>query len=256
MAYDLNTLATRSRPFRVIKPSATLEGELLRIYTPILTRWRTTASTMLALYATSNGDPVTEADNSDKEIAIFLALMALRFTDLFGRVETWHRTKWIANVKAATEVDATWMTMPLSDTTKQSVSSALVQARSLSDEARNRIVNAVVAGQRTGASAEDVARDINKGLALGRKRAGRIAENELDNVVKALTDARMAEAGITQAVWRHFTPRERARPHHLAREGNRYASDDPVWSELFAPYCRCQKRPVLSVTGSNTQPPR
>jgi len=244
MPYSLPSLATRNKPFRVIKPSATLEADLLRIYTPILTRWRTTASTMLALYA-SGGDPVTEADNSDKEIAIFLALMALRFTDLFGRVETWHRAKWIANVRAATGVDATWMAMPLADTTKQSVSSALVQARSLSDEARNRIVNAVVAGQRTATSAEDVARDINKGLKLGRARAGRIAENELDNAVKALTDARMAEAGLTVAEWEHNTPRERARLHHLARQGKRFAVNDPIWLEMYAPFCRCQKRPII-----------
>jgi SPP1 gp7 family putative phage head morphogenesis protein len=99
---------------------------------------------------------------------------------------------------------------------------------------------------RVNAPVEDVARDINESLGKVRARAGRIAENELDNAVKAMTDARMAEAELDEAVWRHYTPRERARPHHLARQGKRFSVDDPVWQELYAPYCRCQKRPVLT----------
>lgn len=300
MTYNLSTLATRDKPFRVIQPTATIEGQLLRMYTPIIQGWRDSAALMMGMYAARDTDAIAQEDeNKDKEIAALIALLFLRL--YFTKVEKWHRAKWIANVKAATGVDATWLvaqpelaiagyrSAPLSSqptglvsAARQAVaaarqssaigfanltgngriselngglravidnatSSALTQARSISQDARNRIQNSIAGGMRVNAPVGDVARDINEGLGKVRARAGRIAENELDNAVKAMTDARMAEAELDEAVWRHYTPRERARQHHLARQGNRYKVDDPVWQELYAPYCRCQRLPVLTV---------
>lgn len=300
MPYNLPELATKSREFRVIEPSATLEADLLRLYTPILQKWRDSAAISVALYA-QGADTEQQDDNAAKEIA--LLLLFLKFSEYFTRVETWHRSKWLASVKAATGVDATWMTSapavtsgrtagmmyvepvggvvasakaatvtnapsrayadpwntlagktPVTAAVENATASARQLAKSLSDEAQNRINQALAAGRRTGASATDVARDINAALAKGRKRAVGISENELDNAVKSLTDARMSEASLTQAEWEHNTPANRARPHHLARQRKRFAVDDPVWRELYEPYCRCQKRPVL--VGLKSQAPR
>lgn len=281
MAYNLSTLAKRNKEFRVITPSATMEGQLLRMYTPIIQGWRNGAALMMGMYAARDTDAIAQEDeNKDKEIAALIALLLLR--GYFTKVEAWHRAKWIANVKAATGVDATWLVAQpelagvgfraatvgteqggimaaaraartattqggITTAINNATASALTQARSISQDARNRIQNAIAGGMRVNAPVEDVARDINEGLGKVRARAGRIAENELDNAVKAMTDARMAEAELDEAVWRHYTPKERARPTHLARQGMRLKADDPRWNELMLPFCRCQKRPVLTV---------
>jgi hypothetical protein len=119
-------------------------------------------------------------------------------------------------------------------------------AKSLSDEAQNRINQAMAAGRRTGASASDVARAINAGLAKSRRRAGGIAENEVDNAVKAFTDARMAEAGLSFAKW-HHTAQRNPRPDHLAKDGKLYKNDDSVWNLQYLPNCKCAKVPVLKI---------
>lgn len=261
------------------------------MYTPIIQGWRNSAALMMGMYAARDTDAIAQEDeNKDKEIAALIALLLLRL--YFTKVETWHRAKWIANVKAATGVDATWLVAQpelarvgfrattvgveqggimmaaraartatvqggmfvaprsvsgITEAINSATSSALTQARSISQDARNRIQNAIAGGMRVNAPVEDVARDINEGLGKVRARAGRIAENELDNAVKAMTDARMAEAELDDAVWRHYTPKERARPTHLARQGMRLKVDDPRWNELMLPFCRCQKRPVLTI---------
>lgn len=281
MPYTLSEIAVRSRPFRVIQPTATQPGDLLRLYTPILQTWRNSAAVSVALYAqgADNEDLKEQDNNTSLEVAALLLL--LRFRPFFEQVETWHRSKWLASVAHATGVDAKWMTEApqagnrlyrraaisqgggvvaaanatpaqaiaanISTAIDNAAASAAAFAKSLSDEAQNRINQALLAGKRVGAPAADVARNINAGLAKGRDRAARGADNEVDNAVKAMTDARMAEAGITEAAWRHYTPKERARPHHLARDGNRYATDDPIWRETYEPFCRCQKRPVLTI---------
>lgn len=123
--------------------------------------------------------------------------------------------------------------------------SATNLAKSLSGEAQNRINQAIAAGRRTGAAASEVARTINTGLAKSRRRAGGTAENEVDNAVKAFTDARMAEAGVDVAEWVH-TRQRHPRIWHEARDGKQFKADDKVWNELYLPNCKCSKVPVIT----------
>lgn len=301
MPYDLPSIATRSREFRTIEPNATLEADLLRLYTPILQKWRDSAAISVALYA-QGADMEQQDDNTAKEIA--LLLLFLKFSEYFTKVETWHRSKWLASVKAATGVDATWMTSapvmtsgrtatayvepvggvvasakaatantarfapntftnapsrayadpwntlagktPVTAAVENATASARQLAKSLSDETQNRINQALAAGRRTGASATDVARDINTALAKGRKRAIGIAENELDNAVKGLTQARMSEAGLDFGKW-HHTPQRNPRLNHRARNGNLYRASDPILNEMYLPNCKCSFVPVLKL---------
>ncbi len=306
MPYSLAELAIKDKPFRVIAPAARDEQALLRLYTPILQEWRNSAARSMNAYvlALQTGSLAGLDDEDSDTAATVAALLALiNWQAFFGKVETWHRSKWLSSVANATGVDAKWMTaapegvaapyyramagqatggvvkaareaatgyasgmggtgyvtkpspslaFPVGGKTittaiNEAAASAKSLATSLSDEARNRNRQAILGGLRRGAGADEVARDINAGLAKSKKRAVEIAENELDNAVKAMTDARMAEAGLVEAAWRHYTPRERARLWHLRRDGNRYSVNDPIWSEQFLPNCRCQKRPILSV---------
>lgn len=115
--------------------------------------------------------------------------------------------------------------------------------RSVSEQTRARIANAVFNGVKAGTSPEDVAREIAAGLSISRKRALRIAQNETIQASKALDDFRIKEAGFTSAAWEHSHLPERPRPWHLQRDGKVFGLDDKVWSELTLPFCRCRKRP-------------
>lgn len=218
--------------------------------------------------------------------ALVAALLALiNWSGFFERVETWHRGKWVASVAHATGVDAKWMTQapgvvvgsfaPRSVTTassgvvqaakeaasiarqvsttsgitnavSQAVASAKSLAASLSEEARARNRQAIIGGLRRGAPATEVARDVNAGLVKSKKRAVGIAENELDNFLKAATKARMAEAGLDFGKWRH-QPQRNPRLHHLARDGKLYRAGDPILNEMLLPNCKCTYVPVLRI---------
>jgi len=302
LPYDLPAVAVKDKPFREITPNSTDEADMLRLLLPAVTTWRNSAAISLALYAQSASNQ-DQDDHTARDVAALLLL--IRWRSFFERLEAWHRGKWLASVKAATGVDATWMTarpvgavagyMPslvgaeasgglvaaaraaqqagntftnapsraypdpfntitgnksATATIDAAIDNAVVSARtlakSISDEAQNRINQALNAGKRTGAAATDVARDINAGLVKVRARAVRGSENEIDNALKGFTDARIAEAGLTFAKWQHNTLIN-FRPDHKARQGNLYAVGDPIWNDQYAPFCRCQKVPVLKL---------
>ena len=119
------------------------------------------------------------------------------------------------------------------------VASNVSLVRSVSDQTRARIANAVFNGVSAGTPAEDVAREIRKGLNISRKRALRIAKNETVQAVKALNKFRITEAGFETATWVHLDGQLNPRPTHRARNGNEYRLDDPVFREFGLPNCHC-----------------
>jgi SPP1 gp7 family putative phage head morphogenesis protein len=118
------------------------------------------------------------------------------------------------------------------------VASNVSLVKSVSDDTRARIANAVIAGVQQGQSSVEVARVINRGLRMSTERARRIAKSEVNKAVKALTMARFEEAGFDQAFWRH-SANPNYREAHLARNGRKYALSDPVWGGLYEPFCGC-----------------
>ena len=280
MAYDLAALTAtaRPKPFRPITPTAQFEGELFRMYTPIIQRWRDSATRMMAVYALADMAAAEEEDsNTAAEVAALLLL--IRWNEFFSKVGSWHRAKWIADVSRTRGVDATFLVerpsyalntnraarraeasiarragieaasqasgmSSIDRAISDAVSANVGLIRSVSDEARARIYNAVMGGMRRGASKDEVARQINRGLALSRNRARFIASDQMDKTVKAMSFARMEEADIVSARWKH-TPQQHPRLHHKARDGNVYRITDPIWRELYEPNCKCQPVPVI-----------
>jgi len=110
--------------------------------------------------------------------------------------------------------------------------------RSVSDDTRARIANAVFSGLQSGQSKVEVARSINRGLKLSSARAKRIAKDQVDKAVKSLTLFRFDEAGFEQAWW-HHSGAAHPRLVHLHRNGNVYRLDDPIWAGLMEPGCGC-----------------
>ena len=283
MPYNLSQLTAtpHPKPFRPIAPTAQFEGELFRMYTPIIQRWRDSATRMMAVYAIADMAAAEEEDsNTAAEIAALLLL--IRWNEFFSKVESWHRSKWIADVARARGVDATFLVerpsyalnmnraarraeasiarragieaasqasgmSAIDRAISDAVSANVGLIRSVSDEARARINNAVMGGMRRGASKDEVARQINKGLGMSRDRAKRIAVNQMDAAVTTLTRVRAEEAGIEKFQWQHNTPADRARIHHLNRNGKVFRWDDRSLSELpgILLGCRCRALPVV-----------
>ena len=283
MPYNLSQLTAtpHPKPFRPIAPTAQFEGELFRMYTPIIQRWRDSATRMMAVYAIADMAAAEEEDsNTAAEIAALLLL--IRWNKFFSKVESWHRSKWIADVSRARGVDATFLVespsyalnmnraarraeasiarragievasqasgmSAIDRAISDAVSANVGLIRSVSDEARARIYNAVMGGMRRGASKDEVARQINKGLGMSRDRARRIAINQMDAAVTTLTRVRAEEAGIEKFQWQHNTPADRARIHHLNRNGKVFRWDDRSLDALPGVLvgCRCRALPVV-----------
>ena len=221
-----------------------------------------------------------EDSNTAAEIAALLLL--IRWNEFFSKVESWHRSKWIADVSRARGVDATFLVespsyalnmnraarraeasiarragievasqasgmSAIDRAISDAVSANVGLIRSVSDEARARIYNAVMGGMRRGASKDEVARQINKGLGMSRDRARRIAINQMDAAVTTLTRVRAEEAGIEKFQWQHNTPADRARIHHLNRNGKVFRWDDRSLDALPGVLvgCRCRALPVV-----------
>lgn len=115
--------------------------------------------------------------------------------------------------------------------------------RSVSEQTRARIANAVFNGVTAKTPVEDVALEISKGLALSKKRALRIAKNEVTQATKALNKFRIEEAGFTSAAWSHSHLPEHPRILHIKRDNQEFNLEDPVWRELSLPFCRCSMKP-------------
>jgi SPP1 gp7 family putative phage head morphogenesis protein len=218
----------------------------------------------------------TELDSANDEITAIL--FALNFRLFFSNLELWQRRKWLTEVQRAAGVDVdVLLTRPVgvpevAQTRAQRRAGGVVNAarvvrpaplglavsgvtgidaklasavasnvslvKSVSDDTRARIANAVIAGVQQGQSSVEVARVINKGLRMSTERARRIAKSEVNKAVKALTMARFEEAGFDQAFWRH-SANPNYREAHLARNGRKYALSDPVWGGLYEPFCGC-----------------
>ena len=123
--------------------------------------------------------------------------------------------------------------------------------RSVSDQARARIANAVFNGVAAQTPVEEVAREISNGLALSKKRALRVAKDQTSKAVKALNRFRIEEAGFKSGTWEHLAGQLHPRLHHQARDKKVYRLDDPIWGELMLPNCHCQvgPPPLLLVRG-------
>lgn len=123
------------------------------------------------------------------------------------------------------------------------IASNVSLVRSVSEQARARIANAVFNGVAAQTPVEEVAREISNGLALSKKRALRVAKDQTSKAVKALNRFRIEEAGFKSGAWEHLAGQLHPRLHHQARDKKVYRLDDPIWGELMLPNCHCQVGP-------------
>ncbi len=277
MRFSLATLSKRaglrkSTVIRDIRPPAMFATNLFNAaYVDVVRVWEETSAKLIEEYRRSLSELTTDAPSDLENIfaeaerrtgAIFFSLKpALERWTLF--VERWHRQKWVSAVLSASRVDLSTM-IGASDvrmSLETSIANNVGLVRSVSDETRLKMSQAVFDGLRNRAPADDVAKRIREVSGMGRARARRVAGDQLAKLTASLADERRRQAGMTEWEWL-WSHKLHGREEHIARDGKVY-SDDPsqVGGKVngktinappndrpaVLPYCGCRSRSVISL---------
>lgn len=265
MAFDLAAMWRRSRnprrrsiTFRPIMAPAMLASDLYAAgYNPVILAWNEAIPDLIAEYERSLSALTTDGaaeigavlTRVESDIAIVLLSIRARLQRWASHAERIHRTRWASAVKAATGVEIGDMIGPVA--VRETIGAAIERnvglVRSVSEQARTRIGEAVFRGLTQRRPAREVAKEIRESVAMSRRRALNIASDQTVKITAALNRERRHEAGIDTWEWMS-SHKVNYRPEHLARDGKRYSDDDPpedMPGEL--PFCGCTSRAVLSL---------
>ena len=264
-AMAARTKRTRKREitFRPITAPATLASDLYaEAYAPVVKAWSEASERIIAQYerslATLDGLTVDSPAEvgavlsaTEDAVTRILISIRLRLEAWALRTERWHRGRWSSTVKAATGVDIATMIGPKAAQT--TVGAAIERnvglVKSVSEQARTRIGEAVFRGLNKRSPAREVAKEIREATGMARRRALNVAADQTVKITAQLNQERRREAGIDTWEWvsshkLHF------RPEHADRDGKRYSDDDaPEDTPGELPYCGCTERAVLSLDG-------
>lgn len=240
MRYDLAALARRVRNprrkaivLRDIPPPATLATDLFTsCYQPVVALWARRAPQIIDEYERSLSALTTDApvdlqrllNEADGEFDRLFVLLTAALRDWSLRTERWQRGKFRGAVLSATGVDIETLIGPedARETLGEYVEWNTSLIRDVSDQARQRIGNAVFSGLTQRRPAREVAADIREAVAMSRRRSVGIASDQLSKLTSALADERRREAGLDVWEWRHSMKRH-PRQDHVARNGRLYS---------------------------------
>lgn len=278
MRYNLAQLARRTRnirrdsiTLRDIAPPGTLATNLYRaVYWPVIQAWTAALPRIEAEYARtlstmtqdSPADVRAEIDGAAEAINRLILILTPEVRDWALRTEQWFRGKWRGAVLSATGVDLQTMigAGDVRATLETTIEWNASLIKDVSDQARQRIGNAVFDGLRNRTPARDVAKSIREAVDMGRRRSIGIASDQLSKLTNALADERRREAGIFAWQWVHGR-KLHPRADHVARNGNYYSDapadigktvngkvllEPPAERPGQLPYCSCRSLSVIS----------
>lgn len=250
----------KSVTFRTITPPSTLASDLYAAgYAPVIEVWTSALPSILAAYEAALAEITrdspatigTALEGVDRDLSRILIDIRLRLERWSLKVEKWQRGKWRGAALSATGVDVgtmigpSDMAVPLGTAIERNV--GLI--KSVGEQARTRIGEAVFRGLNQRLPAREVAKDIRAAVEMGKRRARNIASDQLTKLSSQLAQERRREAGIDTWAW-VASHKLHYRPEHQARDGKRYADDNPpadLPGELIN--CGCSERAVLSLDG-------
>jgi len=264
-AMAARTKRTRKREitFRPITAPGTFASDLYaEAYAPVVKAWSEASERIVEQYgrslATMDGlttdSPVeVGAVLSATEDAVTRILLSirLRLEAWALRTERWHRGKWSSTVKAATGVDIATMIGPkgAQTTVGAAIERNVGLVRSVSEQTRTRIGEAVFRGINKRSPAREVAKEIREATGMARRRALNVAADQTVKITAQLNTNRAIEAGLEYYEWVHsgkLHPRE----EHRARNGQRFKYGEPSGDEPSdAPFCGCTARACLTLDG-------
>jgi uncharacterized protein with gpF-like domain len=259
-------------PLRPIALPAMLATDLYQAaYADVVARWDAALSRIMESYERTFAQMTTDAPEDTGAIisqveadlaGVFLTIRPALAT-WAAKVELAHRRKWAASLLAGAKVDIAMMIGP--QDVRRTVAAVIEEnvglVRSVSDETRRRIGGSVFRGYQNRTSPADIAREIREAVAMERRRAIRIAGDQVSKLGAQLNQERRRQAGIPLFRWRHSSKRN-PREDHLSRDGNLYSErTDWVGREFdgetvrkspedrpgMLPYCGCTEQAVLAL---------
>lgn len=272
MRYNLAAMYAQRRPrkrtvtFREVTLPATLASDLYATaYNPVVKAWEEGLAAITAEYERSYSQLTTDAApelsgvvvSVEAGISQLMVTLRLRLERWAAIVEAAHRRRWASAIKRATGLDVSAMMgvgdmrAPLSTLVERNV--ALV--RSVSDQTRDRINDAVLRGLSERKVPREVAADIREAVGMARARSLRIASDQTSKISETMNEERRTQAGLSMWEW-VSSGKVHARVDHASRNGKRY--DDEATSGQYRPpadrpaqliNCGCTSRAVLSLTG-------
>lgn len=263
----LAAMTRRARKTRrkeiVLKPiaaPATMASDLYAgTYSTVVKAWEAAIPDIIAQYERSLaamtadspatiGEVLTRTEGGVTSLVVDIRLALAAWA---ARIERWQRARWRSTVLTATGVDLDTLLGPKSMrlTMGAAIERNVGLVRSVSEQTRTRIGEAVFRGLNRRAPAAEVAKEIRVATGMARRRAMNIASNELANLTSTLNQERMREVGIEAYEW-VSSHKVHYRPEHAARDGRRYelghfGNDEPGQ----AIHCGCTARAVLSLDG-------
>jgi SPP1 gp7 family putative phage head morphogenesis protein len=273
MALRFNLAALVKRPSRKpidlapIRPTKTQADDLAALMMKALVPLDHAPAHIVAVYARElaallHHDSVDQAGSAIDEMANAINRLVLQLTpslkDWAFRAEAVHRGKWASTVNSRAGVDLSAMLGPQDavesvDTFLQRVTSLI---RDIGEEARGRIADSVFRGFQRRAPADEVAKEITDITGMARRRARRIASDQMVKLSSALDAQRQRQAGITEFKYRHGF-KKHPRPWHAARDGKIYDADTlkqvgggdviaPDDAPGIPPFCSCVRQAHIS----------
>lgn len=286
MPYDLAGIVRRSKPgsrrrsviLRPIQPTGVQAGDLFRAaYRRVIEIWSSALPSIVAEYERTLSQIQADALTTDRAVDLgniltevdglitrFMLQVSPILSQFFSAFQIWHQQQWRSSILAGTGVELGALIGP--ETTRETVQQAIERnvslVRSVSDDARKRISEAVFVGLQQRKPPREVAKDLAAAVELPRKRALRIAADQLVKISSELDRERIREAGIEVWAWRH-SGKLHPRKWHLARNGKLYSefvsrvgteiggkevNPSPPADDLpgMQPFCGCGSRAVLT----------
>lgn len=277
MRYNLATLVRRARNIRKsaivlreVSAPAMLATDLFNTaYRGVINLWTEAAPriaeeyarTLATLTADAPADIQAQIDGAEAAFQRLFFALTPSLRDWTLKVEAATRLRFTRNVFSATSVDLTTMLGPgdVRETLESIMARNAALVKDVSQQIQARISDAVFRGLNARTPARDVAKEINEAVSLGRKRALRVAQDQLSKASGALAEERQRQAGIDRVIW-SSSHKLRARPHHAARDGKLYylatkkAVDgsetiEPSDWVSIPPFCGCRSRAYIDFSG-------
>lgn len=277
MPFNLPAMAKRqglrrSVTIRDIRPPAMFATDLYQVaYADIVTIWTEEAKLIAAEYARSLSELTTDSPidlentiaNAERRASSVYFLLRPGLERFALRVERWQRQKWVSAILSASKVDISTMIGPadVRATLETTIARNVGLVRNVSDEARQKMSQAVFDGLRNRTPADEVGRRLREVADMTRRRARNIAADQSSKLAGALADERRRDAGISEWMWLH-SGKLHPRAEHKARDGKVY-SDDPatvgqrVEGKVIGvppedrpgqlPFCGCRSRGVINI---------
>lgn len=225
MKYDLTSMVKGRRKVIVVRPlipPANLAAPLVRLAYGIIDSWKTRSTLK---------DDVQEnivPESFGFEGSRLILTIAAETRNWALRVESWHRERFAASIKAATEIDPRFF-LSASDAAvqvqfAQEWASSLI--RDIDSDMRRRVERIVYQGTVSQTPRREMAKQLVLEMGIEKRRALNIARDQTLKLAGNLDRMRQQEAGIDEYVWRH-SGKLHPRPQHVARNGQIYRWDKP-----------------------------